>query len=165
MNKLSKSALALLALSALEQCGIARAADSTQVLVTATVPSWVKLETAATVDLGNISNVETAHPITVSSNNTNQVTQVTVKQAGSSENHMLLSHSDSSKNDQMKVKVDVKEADIKDGGFSAGQIISKNFATSQAGRTMTLLLTPTSDFSKLESGQYQGSLSVTALIN
>lgn len=166
MKNFSGSVLALMALTGLTPSQIALAAsDSTQVLVSATVPSWVKLETAASVDLGSVSNVEKAHEIKVSSNNTNPLTQITVKQDGSSENHMLLSHTDGTKSDKMKVKVGVKEDDIRDGEFSAGKLVSKNFSTSQAGKTMTLLLTPTSDFGTLESGNYEGTLSIVARID
>lgn len=166
MNNFSASFLAITALTALAPLQIALAAsDSTQVLVSATVPSWIKLETAASIDLGSVSNVEKAHEIKVSSNNTNPLTQVTVEQDGSSENHMLLSHTDVTKSDKMKVKVGVKEDDIRDGEFTAGKLVSKNFSTSQAGKTMTLLLTPTSDFSTLESGNYQGTLSIVARVD
>ncbi|WP_345830763.1 hypothetical protein AAGR22_05350 [Erwinia sp. HDF1-3R] len=166
MSTFKKFTPALLALFTLSLSGSLQAAqDTTEVLVTATVPSWVKVDTADSVDLGNESNKETSHPIRISSNNTNQVTQITVKQKGTTEDHMMLSHTDKNKTDRMKVKVDIKESEVKEGEFSSGQIVSKKLAATQAGAKMTLLLTPVSDFSKLETGSYQGTLSITALVN
>lgn len=166
MSTYEKLIPAIFALSTLGLSGSIQAAtDQTDVLVTATVPSWIKLETESSVDLGNESNKETAHPIRISSNNTNQVTQVSVMQKGTTDNHMLLSHIDGNKTDKMQVKVDIKESDLKDGEFTSGKIVSKKFATSQTGSKFTLLLTPLSDFSKLETGSYQGTLSIIAQLN